>query len=363
MDELLMKWLAPLFLFEKSDDAGTGDPAPEPGGDEASAGDDKGGNDDPSSDKGGADDAAGDQGDPAKADASGDEGDKAKAKDDDGGQLGDGSDDDRKVVHADFPEDWKEKWIEKAGGDKKLANKIKRFKHPSDTLVSLLALEKKLSSGEYKRVLPKDATDEEKAAYRKEEGIPEEAKDYTLATVKDHEWNEVDESVIGALFPAFHQAEISQDKADILVSAYGELAKQMQENQVEADREFRIAGEENLRVEYGADYRANMGVFQKALKDQELIPGDLEAVLSTARTKDGQRLLNHPDFAKFVIGLGVEKYGEQSLLSGDAKSTASSRIKELEKLRDTDITKFHREGGAKELLELERKLSGTKRAA
>jgi len=57
-----------------------------------------------------------------------------------------------------------------------LKNRLGRYRSEQDYMLAGLAAQEKLASGEYRRAkLPDDATEEEKATWRKETGLPEKA--------------------------------------------------------------------------------------------------------------------------------------------------------------------------------------------
>jgi hypothetical protein len=70
---------------------------------------------------------------------------------------------------------WGDGWREHlAAGDDKARARLERFQTPTDIFKSYRALEQRVSSGELKANLPfpDKGTDEEKAAWRKDAGIP-----------------------------------------------------------------------------------------------------------------------------------------------------------------------------------------------
>ena len=110
-------------------------------------------------DKGGAAGAAGAQGG-AGAGAGDDKG--AAATFTKQAQVGDAGN-----TEAAWPQDWRDQL---AGGDEKLVKRAQRYASPRDVWNALVAAQNRISSGELKSVLPKDAKPEEIAAWRTEQG-------------------------------------------------------------------------------------------------------------------------------------------------------------------------------------------------
>src|SRR3954471_3943718 len=65
-----------------------------------------------------------------------------------------------------------------AGDDKDAMKRLARFTDPGQVFKSLRSLEAKMSAGELKKPLAENATPEEKATWRKENGLPEKAETY-----------------------------------------------------------------------------------------------------------------------------------------------------------------------------------------
>ena len=79
-----------------------------------------------------------------------------------------------------WPADWRDQMasaLPEAERAKEL-ERLKRFNSPNEVYKSNRELESRMSSGEFKRPLPKDATPEQLSAWRKENGIPEKAEEY-----------------------------------------------------------------------------------------------------------------------------------------------------------------------------------------
>src|SRR3546814_8159770 len=79
------------------------------------------------------------------------------------------------------------------------------------------ALEQKLSSGEFKKAIGPDATPEQIAEWRKEQGIPEKPEDYDLKFDNGLVIGEADKPLVAEFLKASHATNVTpaQAKAQI----------------------------------------------------------------------------------------------------------------------------------------------------
>jgi hypothetical protein len=268
------------------------------------------------------------------------------------------------------PATWPEKWREElAGTDEKLLGQLKRLASPKDLWTSYRSLQQKLSSGEYTKKLPDNATDAQKAEWRKENGIPEKPTDYKLPEIQGFEWSEADKPIVGSFIEALHSADVPQGVVDKALGWYAEFTGQQREAQFEADKSSKQTAEDALRTEFGNEYRPSINLLGRYLKDADVFPNDLGTQILTARTADGSRLINNPDLIRLLVGQARDKYGETSMISANEATALSSREDEIIKIMNTDIDRYWREKNAKgqsmqeELAEIQARKSGKPRAA
>lgn len=248
------------------------------------------------------------------------------------------------TVTAKWPDDWR---VQMAGGDEKLAKRLERFTDPSKVTASWLSAEQKISSGEFKKQLPENATDEQKAEWRKSNGIPDTPDKYQLPAIEGMEWNDTDKQLAGKFFEQMHAADAPQPVVDAALKAYTQLISEAQVQRSEQDKAFRLENEDKLRAELGNEFRAQINVYQRVLNDTEVLPDGLGPVLAQARDADGNRLINNAAVAKFLINLGLDRYGDGAMISGDAKQTMASEKESLEKLMKTNFAEYVKADGPK----------------
>lgn len=246
-----------------------------------------------------------------------------------------------------------------------LRRDLSRYKSAEDYMLAGMAARERLRSGEYRRAkLPDDASEEEVAAWRKENGIPETADSYEIPKVNGHRWKEDDTPFIDSFKSVAHGANFNQEQMNAAAKWYADTMAEQQNEFIEKitniDREDRQNTRDQLLVEMGkGDLKPSLKLMDQLLQDDEVMPDGLGEILAQARYQDenGQyrRVINTPSMARFLIAYAKETYGEASMPMGDAKVSASNRKKEIEDLMTTDITEYYRRGWDKELLEINQK--------
>jgi len=254
--------------------------------------------------------------------------------------LGDGED---RTVPVDWPKDWRSKL---SNGDEKLMKRLERFTDPSKIFQSWLAAEQKISSGEYKKGLDENATEEQVAEWRKANGIPEAADGYKPPALEGLEWSEADQPLLNTLFEAMHGANATQAQVDAALNAYGKLVSETQSARVEADRQFIIENEDALRAKYGDEFRPNLAIYKRVLEqsDNSPLPRDVVQALMSARDENGNAVINNAAVADFIVNLGLDYYGPAGIETGDGKATAQTQLDEIKQIMKTDIDRYYREG-------------------
>ena len=261
-----------------------------------------------------------------------------------------------------LPDQWRELF---ANGDDKALARLKRYTSPQNVVKALLAAEQKIRSGEYKKALDADATDEEKAEWRKENGIPEKPDDYKVADVDGYKWQDADKPVINTFLKELHGANASQAVIDKMLSTYAQITGAQKEAAADKDRNDDLAIRDHLRDEFGAEFRPMSKLMARALADPEIMPDGLGEILKNARSTDGTKLINTKSFANWLAQFSVENYGAGSMVTGDGEATLSSRETELASLMRSDIDKYQNGRNAKgqtfadELLEIRQKKANT----
>jgi hypothetical protein len=228
----------------------------------------------------------------------------------------------------------------------KFLSKLARYPSLTAALIAGINAQDKISSGKYKAPLPDDATDEEKAAWRKDNDIPDEASGYKIPKVQGQEWTEADKPGLDKFLGRMHEKNASQSQVDAALTTYRELIAEAKEAHAEnlkaIDKADTQATRDALRDEFEGEFKPAMTLLKRLVDDAEVFPDDAGKVLANARDPEtGKRIINNPVIAKFLIENAKDRYGEGAMLSGDRQAAVNSEEAELYKLMNTDIDEFN----------------------
>jgi len=199
-----------------------------------------------------------------------------------------------KTVDPSWPADWREK--ASAGDEKKLA-KLSRYASPQAVADALLAAQAKL--GEKGTRLPKDATPEQVSAWRQENGIPEQPEKYDVKL--DGVDLTQDKPLVDAFLKSAHSVNMTGDQVKASLSTYYEMVETAKQARNTQDVDLQVKAEDELRAEWGADYRRNINMVTNLLGD------GLSDSLLRGRLADGTPIGSSPEVLRFLTGLALER--------------------------------------------------------
>lgn len=224
---------------------------------------------------------------------------------------------------ADWPGDWRERI---AGKDEKSLSRLKRFASPENLYRSFAEADAKIRSGQYKRTLATDATEDEIASYRKETGVPETADKYEIGMPNGVEPTEADKAIIDHFKGVFHANHIPADMAKKMVDAFyahqGEVIGAATANA----RETTINNRATLKAEYGAEYGRNISTAMSWLDG--IIGADARNALVGLPMRDGTNLGDNPAFVKLMVQAALQSGDAEALVSIDNPGGAAGTIEE-----------------------------------
>lgn len=234
------------------------------------------------------------------------------------------------------PQNWADNWRQLmadgigAGTDEKLMKRLDRFQSPADILKFALNAEKKISSGEYKRALGKDASPEEIAAWKAENGVPEKASDY-LADMQGLIIGEEDQDGINFILDRAVKASIPKQYAQEFIKGYDEWKEQSQQMIAEEDSRFARDAEDQLRKEWGGEFRMN----QNAVKSFAInaFGEELASEIFNARLPDGSLFGNNPALNMAFASLARELNPAATVVPGAGANSMQAIESELAQIR------------------------------
>lgn len=240
--------------------------------------------------------------------------------------------DDPGAVETDVPPAWREDWRQAmAGKNDDDLKKLNRYKDPANIWKAYRSLDQKLRSGEYTRNQPQTDDAEELKAWRKEVGVPETPEGYLEKMPEGLEIPGEDQPLIDRYFERMHAKGASPKHVHDGLEWYYETQQALAEERTEADKEFRTRSEDELRSEWGPEYRGNINTMRVML--ESYAPDGLKEEILTARTDEGTLLGDHPGFLRMLVNLSSEINPQGIVtpsLGEDRMASIETRIKELE---------------------------------
>ena len=262
------------------------------------------------------------------------------------------------------PPSWREKY---ANGDEATLKRLERFSDESAFFNSYRALEQKLTSGEYKQVVPypENGTDEQKAEWRKQHDIPDQPTAYVegLKLPNGMVPGEQDKPGLDRLAEFAQQKKWSKDQYNAVVEAYYHEMDAATNAREAADDQYHNATEDTLRGEWGNDYRRNINAIHNLLNGAA---PEVRDELFGGRTASGQIIGDHPETLRWLADLSMQVLPESRILPANAGSDAfKSELDKLESMAKDATSEYYEGVEAKqlqrrhlELLEIQEKIQG-----
>lgn len=205
------------------------------------------------------------------------------------------ADDDNKPGY--WPADWREK---ASKGDEKVAQRLGRYASPEAALDALIAAQNRISKGELKPVLGKNATPEQLKEYREANGIPEAPDKYDL---KDVKLDGIQPELLDVVLQEAHATNQTPEQVQATVRAWGKINQAIAEQRYEADVNLQKAGEDALREEWGPEFRRNINLVHGLLDGSG--SQELKTNLLNGRLADGTPIGSSPDALKLLASLAL----------------------------------------------------------
>lgn len=226
-----------------------------------------------------------------------------------------------------WPDDWRQQY---AGEDKKKLQRLERYTSPKAALDALFSAQAKIASGDLKAPLAPDATPEEKAAWRAENGIPDDPNKYDLTLPNGMVIGENDKVLVDDFLKIAHEGNWKQDDVKRALGWFFSKQEEAKAQQQEADMQRRLSTEDELRAEFGGDYRRNIKV---ALSLLESAPEGIKDNMLGGRLADGTLIGDNPAVIKWLAALGREVNPISTVVPGSGTNAVQAVETELAGLR------------------------------
>lgn len=228
-----------------------------------------------------------------------------------------------------WPEDWQKRL---AGDDEKELKQVSRYASPQEVWKKARALEQRLSAGELRPALPKDAKPAELQAWRKDNGIPEKATDYDL---KDLKIPAEDKETVNGIVSRLHQRNATPEVVREAVQAYYDEQGRQSKHRLEKDEEQRVAALDTLNSEYGGQFRRNINLLEGTLSK---FPKSVQDAMRHARMPDGTALFNHPDIIRGFVALALESNPAGIVVPAGGGDMAQSALAQYEQIQKDKVS-------------------------
>lgn len=246
------------------------------------------------------------------------------------------SGDAKTVATQDWPDDWRERTAEAIVGKKegddytKEIKRLQRLNSPVETYKSFRELEKKFSSVKQSPELPKDATPEQIAEYRKAIGVPEKADGYN-DHLKGIELSDELKPLVGMFFEDAHSANMKPDDVKKSIASYMKIAEANKQARLDADEDAKNARNAELQKEWGSEYKSNFNAIAGLMEQYP----SLKEAIAFARKPDGTPIGYDPKAMRELAMLSRQLNPLHTIVTsgtGDKAQLVSDEIKHLEGL-------------------------------
>lgn len=234
---------------------------------------------------------------------------------------------------------WDDGWREKiAGTDEKLLKRLERYPSVKAATDAMIEAQNKVRSGEVKFSPKNGATPEEVSAWRKEVGIPEKYSDYDVGVV-DPAYKQITENFLKVA----HEQNFTPDKAragvEFLIAEHQRVTEEAHaRDDIQAEK-----AEEELRKEWGSDYKPNFNAITNLLAKHA--PEGYSNELLGGRLANGIAIGDDPATLRFLASVARELNPFATILPGSGTNqveAAQSRLAELEGMMGDENSAYNK---------------------
>lgn len=226
-------------------------------------------------------------------------------------------------------DDWRTRMVAGSTDPERELKQIERYESPEQVWRKARELEKRMSAGELKSVLPKNATAQEVAAWRAENGIPAKPEEYKINMPAGRQVPKEDDAFLKAALKSFHDSNYTQAQVDSAVSAFYAEVERQEQAVSEAEKAAEAACEDQLRKDWGADYRANKNMEEALLARA---PAGFRDRFMNGYLADHTPIRASPEAHKWLVQLEREINPAATVLpntGGDPAKGVAGRLAEI----------------------------------
>lgn len=196
--------------------------------------------------------------------------------------------------------DWRK---ELAGDDADTLKQLERFSTGKDFSKAYREAQTKIRSGDLAKPLPKDATPEQIAEWRKGNGVPEKPDGYFASMPNGLVIGADDKPMFDAVAGELHKLNVKPEVMHALAGWYYGMQDEQVEAQKVGDAEAKTKLTGALKTAWGNDYGANANVYASYIASA---PKEVQEFLTQARGPDGSFLLYNPAVVSWLTSQARE---------------------------------------------------------
>lgn len=249
---------------------------------------------------------------------------------------------------------WRDDFIPEDDPEGKIKGQMERFKTPGDYGNAFNEAQQKIRSGQMQMEAPAaDADDATVAAYREQNGIPAESTGYLEGLPDGMVVGEDDKELFEEFMGELHKVNAPPAAAHAAVEWYNKWSETAQDDRAQVDFDDQKAAEDQLRTDWGGDYRANVNLIGGLI--DKTFGSDFKDILLNARGPDGRAIMNTPGIMEGFAQLARTNTPISQIVSptGNPEQTMNDEISELEKYMAEKRTEYNNDPKAQaRLLEL-----------
>lgn len=195
---------------------------------------------------------------------------------------------------ARFPDNWREGL---AGGDPRKVERLSRYGTPQAVADALVSVQERISKGELRSNVPfpEKGTDQEKTAWRAEQGIPAKADDYfTAMKLPDTaKIPEADKPKMAVLMERMHSVNATPAQTQAAVETYYTMVQEETNRITEKDKQYVEETRDAMVSKMGLpEFKANYNLVTAMF---DMMPAKVKDSMMYGRLANGKPILGDPD--------------------------------------------------------------------
>lgn len=229
-----------------------------------------------------------------------------------------------------------------AGDDDKFKSELERYSTPADLAQSWREQKAKISGGQYDKPPGEESTEDDVKAYREANNIPLEAAGYMDNLPDGLVIGDDDKEIMGDFMGVLHKMNVSPEVGHAVIEWYNGFAQSEQDALAETDAVDHKATEDELRVTWGSDYRANINLAGAFLESQ--FGAEIKEILLNARDANGRAIMNIPGVLEGYANASRQLNPMMQLVSntgGDPQATLDDEIAGIVKVMKEERPRYN----------------------